>query len=61
MSKNKMYVVRSIRMMSELIKQDFKLINVVDNKDNPHFKVFLFEDNKELRAAITEISEKLNN
>ena len=57
--RKKWYVVRSIKMMSELIKKDFELLNVMDSDDNPHFKVFAFEDTPELQDSITKISKKL--
>lgn len=56
MKRDKLYVIRSISMMSELIKRDFELISVGDDKNDPKYKIFLFEHTKELRDAITEIS-----
>lgn len=58
MNKRKHYIIKSIRMMSELIKRDFRLYKVIDDKDNPQFKVFLFNDTPELRQAITEIDNE---
>lgn len=53
------YIVRSIRMMSELIREGFDLLNVMDSDDNPHFKVFAFEDTPELQKSISQISRKM--
>lgn len=51
------YIIKSIRMMTFLIRKGFDLYKVIDDDKNPHYKVFLFEDTKELRQAMTEYSK----
>lgn len=46
------YIIKSIRMMTHLIREGFDLYKVIDDDKNPHYKVFLFEDTEELRNAM---------
>ena len=50
------YVVKSIRMMTYLIRKGFDIYKVKDDDKNSHYKVFLFEDSEGLRMAMREFS-----
>lgn len=58
MKKKDLYVVRSLRLMEELVKKGFSLHHVEDSKDNPFFKVFMFESTPELHKEITKFSNR---
>ena len=38
--------------MMELVRQGFDVVNVVPNRENPDFNVFMFEDSEELYKAL---------
>ena len=48
------YVCKTIRLMTYLVKQDIVLKKVVDDRNNPKYKVFLFEDSDKLRKYLEE-------
>lgn len=52
------YIVKTIRLMTYLIRKGFNLYRVVDDSVNPYYKVFMFEDTPKLRKVITEYSNK---
>lgn len=54
MNSRNFYVVKSIRMMTYLIREGFDLFKVKDDDKNSHYKVFLFEDSKKLRKAMNQ-------
>lgn len=47
-----MYVVRSIDLVNYLCQRGFKLLKAEDSKDNPQYKVFMFEDSENLRSNV---------
>ncbi|WP_350445927.1 DUF5659 domain-containing protein [Anaeromonas frigoriresistens] len=49
---NQFYVIKSIKMMTYLIRAGFDLYRVIDDDKNSHYKVFLFNDSDELRSAM---------
>lgn len=54
-SKN-FYVIKSLRMMTYLIRQGFNIYKVKDDDKNSYYKVFLFEDSEDLRKAISDFT-----
>lgn len=57
--KKKLYIVRSLRMTNWLCQRKFELLKVEDSEDDPHFKVFLFEDTPELRTSINQFYSEI--
>lgn len=51
------YVVKSIKMMTYLIREGFNIYKVKDDDKNPHYKVFLFDDSQDLRKAMSEYTK----
>lgn len=47
------YVAKTMRMANFLAKK-FDILKVVDDRNNPSFKVFLFEDTLALREYLRE-------
>lgn len=47
------YVVKSLKLANFLVRAGFDIIKVSDSENNSNFKVFLFNDSKELRNYIT--------
>ena len=47
------YVAKTLRMANFLAKK-FDILKVVDDRENPAFKVFLFEDTLALRKWLRE-------
>ena len=47
------YVAKTMRMANFLAK-NFDMLKVVDDRENPSFKVFLFEDTLALREYLRE-------
>ena len=45
--------VRSLDLANYLCNNGHKMKKVIDSDKNPRFKVFLFEDKKEVRDCIT--------
>lgn len=54
------YVVKSRPLATYLIERGFELERVEPSRENYHFVVFLFIDNRKLREAITEYTEMRN-
>lgn len=48
----KYYVVKTMRQASWLINEGFEKIKEQEDRNNPKFNVFLFEDTIELRSAL---------
>ena len=57
MTDNKCYVVKSIRLMMYLVRKGFNVVNVIDDVNNPKYKVFCFSDCHELQKAINTFSK----
>lgn len=51
----KNYVVYSLRVANDLVNKGFEILGTGINIQNPQYKVFFFEDTKELREAIKAI------
>lgn len=47
------YVAKTLRMANFLAKK-FDILKVVDDRENPNYKVFLFEDTLALREWLRE-------
>lgn len=47
-----MRTVRSLELMNWLCHRGFSVLKVLDSDKNRQFKIFLFEDTKEIRNAI---------
>lgn len=47
------YVAKTLRMANFLAKK-FDILKVVDDRENPNYKVFLFEDTLALREYLRE-------
>lgn len=52
--KKNFYVIRGLGMANYLVRKGFDIKKVEDNAYDRRFKIFLFEDSKELRNAISE-------
>lgn len=50
------YTVFSLRIAHELTKRGFNIIGTGINNKNPKCYCYHFEDSKELRAAVKELS-----
>ena len=48
---NKYYVSKTLRMANYLAKK-YDCLKVQDDKYNPNYKIFLFEDSEELREYL---------
>lgn len=51
--KPKICTVRSLALANYLCNHGFQMQKVIDSEKNPKYKIFLFEDNKEIRNSIT--------
>lgn len=51
----KKYVVFSLKIANELVKRGFEIVDTGINIDDPHYKVFYFEDTTDFRKAFKEI------
>lgn len=49
-----MYVVRSVDLVNWLCQRGYKLLKAEDSKDDPIYKVFMFEDSEPLRQCVAE-------
>lgn len=57
--KTEMYIVRSLELANWLCNRGYKILKVEDSEKNPRFKVFLFEDTKQIRSSVSEyLSQK---
>ena len=53
-SKTKMYIVRSLELTNWLCGQGYKILKVEDSEKNPKYKIFLFEDTKQIRNSVAK-------
>lgn len=53
-----MYIVRSLDLTNWLCGQGYRILKVEDSEKNPKYKVFLFEDTKQIRNSVTEYLSK---
>ena len=53
-----MYIVRSLDLTNWLCGQGYRILKVEDSEKNPKYKVFLFEDTKQIRNRVTEYLSK---
>lgn len=51
-NKTQMYIVRSLALTNWLCSQGYQILKVEDSEKNSKFKVFLFEDTRQLRDSI---------
>lgn len=56
MKKN--YKIFTLKLANMLVKRGFQIIDWEINTNRPNFKVFIFENSKELQDAISEINKK---
>lgn len=49
-----MYIVRSVDLVNWLCQRGYRLLKAEDSKDNPQYKVFMFEDYERLRRCVAE-------
>lgn len=56
--KTQMYIVRSLDLTNWLCGQGYKILKVEDSEKNPKYKVFLFEDTKQIRNSVSEYLAK---
>lgn len=47
-----MYVVRSVGLVNWLCQRGYRLLKAEDSKDDPIYKVFMFEDSEPLRRCV---------
>lgn len=59
MNKKILYASKTLRMTNYLAKK-YDILNVVPDKDNPRFSVFLFEDSDEFREYLSKYNNGLN-
>lgn len=54
-----MYIVRSLDLTNWLCGQGYPILKVEDSEKNPRYKVFLFEDTKQIRNSVAKyLSQK---
>lgn len=53
-----MYIVRSLELTNWLCGQGYKILKVEDSEKNPRYKIFLFEDTKQIRNSVSEYLSK---
>lgn len=49
-----MYIVRSLELTNWLCGQGYKILKVEDSEKNPQYKIFLFEDTKQIRNSVAK-------
>lgn len=49
-----MYIVRSVALVNWLCQRGYILLKAEDSKDDPKYKVFMFEDSEPLRHCVEE-------
>lgn len=49
-----MYIVRSLELTNWLCGQGYKILKVEDSEKNPKYKIFLFEDTKQIRNSVAK-------
>ena len=52
--KTEMYIVKSLELANWLCNRGYRILKVEDSEKNPRFKVFLFEDTKQIRSSVSE-------
>lgn len=52
MNDNNYLIIRSLSMANWLCNNGYKILKVDDSKKNEKFKVFLFDDNQEIRKTM---------
>lgn len=58
-NKTQMYIVRSLVLTNWLCSQGYQILKVEDSEKNSKFKVFLFEDTRQLRDSVSRyLSQK---
>lgn len=57
----RIYVVKTMRQASFLINEGFEKIKEQEDRNNPKFNVFLFEDTIELRSALERYKNRNKN
>lgn len=57
----RIYVVKTMRQASFLINEGFQKIREQEDRNNPKFNVFLFEDTIELRSALERYKNRNKN
>jgi hypothetical protein len=55
------YVVKTMRQASWLINEGFEKLREQPDRNNPKFKVFLFNDSVELRSALERYKNRVRN
>lgn len=53
----KYYVCKTINEMMYLVKNNQRVKKVVDDLKNPRYKIFLFDDNDNLRDILTRYNK----
>lgn len=59
MDNESLYVIRGYRLANYLMDNGINMIKVDRNKENKSWLIFLFEDTKNLRQAITKFNYEL--
>lgn len=54
-----LYVIRGYRLANYLMNNGINMVKVDRNKENKSWLIFLFEDTKNLRQAITKFNYEL--
>lgn len=58
-SESNLYVIRGYRLANYLMDNGINMVKVDRNKENKSWLIFLFEDTKNLRQAITKFNYEL--
>lgn len=56
--KTEMCMVRSLDLANYLCNHGFKMKNVIDSDKNPRFKIFIFEDSRNIQCCISTYLQK---
>lgn len=56
-----MYVIKTLNLASYLIDKGYKIRKIDTNRDNPNFKVFLFDDTKQIRKEVEKYKKECRN
>ena len=59
MDNESLYVIRGYRLANYLMDNGINMVKVDRNKENKSWLIFLFEDTKNLRQAITKFNYEL--
>ena len=52
----KTYKIFTLKMARALIDQGYKVVETLPNKEKPWLNVYCFEDSRELRSAVKQLS-----